>query len=130
MTDLVCPLCVDPLSAGPVNLDHVFGEALGGRAKADVHVACKEKIGGGAEGRVRRANSVLNFFASLNGISAANVMGTMPDGTKVTADFSTGQTTLAKPRILKGRGLTKHLNCNPKNLVQLTAAQQAQLNAP
>jgi hypothetical protein len=103
MTDFVCPLCGDPLSAGPVNLDHVFGEAFGGRAKVDVHVACNEKIGGGAEGRLHRANSVLNFFASLNGISAANVVGTMPDGTKVTADFSTGQTTLAKPRVLKAQ---------------------------
>jgi hypothetical protein len=101
MTDLVCPLCGKPLSAGPVNLDHVFGEAFGARAKVDVHVACNEKIGGGAEGRLHRANSVLNFFASLNGMSAAKVVGTMPDGMKVTADFSTGQTTLAKPRVLK-----------------------------
>jgi hypothetical protein len=73
-----------------MNQDHVFGEAFGGKAKVWVHEACNSSMGAGPEGRLHRANSFLNVFASLRGIAKQEVVGTTPNGSKVSADLSKG----------------------------------------
>lgn len=98
-SDSACPLCGKPLSDGPTDRDHVFGEAFGGRATVRTHKACNNELGHGAEGRLHRPNTLLSTIRAARGMPAPELRGTNVDGTKVAVDLATGQSFEARPTV-------------------------------
>jgi hypothetical protein len=83
---------------------HVFGEAFGGRATVRTHPDCNSDIGGGPEGRLHGGRSLINFVASVQGLSATEVPGKAKDGTELSTDFAARRTSLARPEVEIAKG--------------------------
>ncbi len=97
-----CPLCGEPFGLEPLNDDHVFGEAFGGRAKVRTHRKCNNDVGRGPEGRMHRPSSILSLFKVIHGVQTKPMRGKLPDGTEVDADLAGNTWGPARPTVSRG----------------------------
>jgi hypothetical protein len=71
-------------------MDHVFGEALGGRVKVAAHKTCNNQFGSGPEGILQRPNSPVNWLKAMHGLHAQPVRVTFPSGRPASLDLTSG----------------------------------------
>ncbi len=108
-----CPLCGEPFGDEALNVDHVFGEAFGGRAKVTTHWKCNNDLGKGAEGRVHRPTSIMSLFKAHHGLSTQPMRGELADGTKIDANLAGRSWAPSKPTVSR--------IVNPDGSIQLNA---------
>lgn len=97
-SDDLCPLCGQTLSE-PLSDDHVFGDAFGATKKVVTHKACNNQVGGSAEGRMHRPDTVFNFIRALHGLNTEPLRGVMQDGREITFDPKTRTVLPRRPTV-------------------------------
>ncbi|TKA09511.1 HNH endonuclease [Actinacidiphila oryziradicis] len=97
-----CPFC--GLEMFPereeLSLDHIFGEALGGRTLVTAHKSCNNQSGSGAEGALQRPDTIFNLIKANHGLKAQRIPATFSSGRKALFDPQQG-TVFAHPTVDK-----------------------------
>lgn len=66
-----CPYCAKIIQSNEFSRDHVFIQALGGRAQVASCRRCNSKIGSEVEGELQRPNTILNLIKQIRGFGTA-----------------------------------------------------------